>query len=443
MSLRQTSPLLASALAALLLAFGLALVIDHLRQPSGPPRAAGPAVADRRAPGERELERGQDRLAAAPDDPRALAGLAQAHLLRARETGDPGYYGRADALLARALGAQPDNLEAILAAGSLALSRHDFADALELGRRAVQLAPYTSAGHGVLVDALVELGRYDEAVEAAERMVGLRPDLASYSRIAYLRELHGDLPGAVDAMRDAVLSGAPGGEATAWSEVQLGHLRFATNDLAGAESAYRSAARRLDGYVHGLAGQARVKAARGDPAGAAELYERAARAVPLPEFVIALGHVYARQGDQVRAEQQYALVEAMQRLLAANGVRADAELALFDADRGVNLEAALETARAEYARRPSVQVADALAWVEYRAGYPAEALVHSRAALRLGTRDPLMLYHAGVIAQANGRTDEARALLQASYDLNPRFSIRWSDDLTARLRALAADGGNR
>lgn len=430
--------LLGAALATLVLALLFAAILDQVR--SGPSRTSPTAravVPDRRLQGERAVESAQKRLAAFPDEPVALTQLADAYLLRARETGDPSYYSRAAGLLRPALAARPDDPDAIIAAGSLALARHEFADALVLGRGAVELAPYTSAGYGVVTDALVELGRYREAITAAQQMIDRRPDLASYSRVSYLRELHGDLPGAEEMMRLAVGSGPPTGEATAWSEVQLGHLQFARGDLDGAARSYERATRRVDGYVYGVAGLARAQAARGDLAGAARLYEDATQRLPQAEFVIALGDTYARLGDGARAEQQYELVGAMQKLLAANGVRTDIDLALFNADHGRDLAGALQAARAEYEIRPSVHVADTLAWAEYETGDLASARAHSKEALRLGTRDPLMLYRAGVIAQANAETERAFELLKASSDLNPRFSILYADDLAARLRTLS------
>src|SRR5205823_14807947 len=114
-----------------------------------------------------------------------------------------------------------------------------------------------------------------------------------------------DLDGAIDAMRQAVEAGVPNSEATAWSEVHLGHLYFAEGDLEHAQRAYEGSTRRIDGYVYGLAGLARVQAAQGDLRGAAELYERAATTMPLPEFVIALGDVYARMGQTNLAARQY------------------------------------------------------------------------------------------------------------------------------------------
>lgn len=432
------------ALSVVALAAILALSIALVRgtQPSIRSQTAEQAL-DVRTAGERAVEQAQRKLAARPAEPSAMAGLATAYLVRVRETGDPTFYGKADVLLGSAISADPNDADAVLAAGTLALTRHEFAPALTLGQQAVELTPYRPAAYGVLTDALVELGRYDEAVAAAQRMVDLRPDQTSFSRVSYLRELHGDLAGAIDGMRQAVAAGAPRSEATAWTEIQLGNLLFAQGDLAGAEATYRQAGLRIENYVPAMAGLARVRAAAGDLAGAAQLYERAVQAMPLAEYAIALGDVYAQRGDVDAARAQYDLVEAIDRLFAANGVRTDLELAVFHADRGGDLEAALAAVRAEYALRPSVPVTDALAWVEYRAGDLDAALAHSREALRLGTRDALILYHAGVIAQTSGDVVSARGLLVESSALNPRFSLLWADDLAARLHSLSAGGGVR
>lgn len=400
--------------------------------------AALQRLLDTRSEGERAVQQAERRLAASPDDPQLMATLALAYLQRLRESADRADHERAVVQTERALALQPDQLDARLAAGLLALERHDFQAALEHGLRSVALAPARAAGHGVLTDALVELGRYDEAIVAAQRMVDLRPDLPSYTRVAYLRELHGDLPGAITAMRAAVAAGNSASEATAWTEVQLGHLLFMTGDLAGAETAYRGSRERIRDYVHGDAGMARIRAARGDLRGAAQLYEGAVARLPLPELAAALGDVYLKLGDRAKAEQQYAVVAATSKLLAAAGVRTDIDQALFDADRGRNLPAALAAARAEYELRTSIHVADALAWAEYRAGDIASAVRHSAVALRTGTQDPLLLYRAGVIAEAAGDVERARALLARSSELNPRYSVLFADDLAERLQRLSA-----
>jgi len=233
-------------------------------------------------------------------------------------------------------------------------------------------------------------------------MVDLRPDLASYSRLSYLRELPGDLDGAIDAMPPAVQSGAPRPEGTARAEVQLGNLYLAKGDLASADGAYENARQRVDGYVFALAGQARVLAARGDLAAAAVLDGQAAQRLPVPDFFIALADLHDRLGDATRAGQDADIVSAMEQLLKANGVRSDVDLALFDADHDLRLPAALAAARAEYAIRPGVTVAMTLAWTEYKNGDLTAASAHAAEALRLGWRDPVALHRAATIATAAG-----------------------------------------
>jgi tetratricopeptide (TPR) repeat protein len=374
--------------------------------------AALERLLDPRTDGERAIAFAQGKLASAPEDPRLMAALASAYLLRVRETYDPTLYAKASMLLDRADELAPRDADVAIASGSLALSRHDFAAALRWGLVAQAGAPARPAAYGVLTDAYVELGRYDEAVESAQRMVDLRPDLASYSRASYLRELYGDLDGAIDAMRRAVDAGAPRAEGTAWCEVQLGNLYLAKNDLVSAERAYENALQRVDGYVFALAGLAKVLAARGDLAGAAALDEQASQRLPVPEFVIALADLHGRLGDRTRATQDAEVVSAMEQLFKASGVRTDVDLALFDADHDLRLRDALAAARAEYAIRPSVTVAMTLAWTEYKTGDLAAASAHASEALRLGWRDPTAVSRAATIAAAAGDVALARRVAE-------------------------------
>lgn len=396
-------------------------------------------VLDPRTDGEKAVEAAQRRLAKTPDDPRALAGLASAFIVRQRETADPIYYSKAGELIARATAGEVKDASVAITAAALANARHDFEIGLRWAELAVRLAPASAVARGVLTDSLVELGRYEEAIAAAQQMVDIRPDLASLARISYLRELHGDVEGAIVAMRRALDASAPRGEGPAWTEVQLGNLYFARGDLASAKAAYENALRRFDGYVYALGGLAKVRAAEGDAAGAIALYERASARLPVPELVAAVGDLRASVGDRAGAEREYAVVNAIDRLLVANGVRTDVDISLFSSDRGREAERAMTAARGEYARRPeSIHVAQTLAWAEYRAGNLTAALRLSREALRLGTRDPLILYRAGVIAQDAGELDRARELLSLSAVANPRASLLFTDDLALRLRELTA-----
>jgi tetratricopeptide (TPR) repeat protein len=274
-------------------------------------------------------------------------------------------------------------------------------------------------------------------------MVDRRPDLTSLSRVSYARELHGDLAGAIEAMRRAAEAGAPQAEATAWARIQLGHLHFTTGDLEAAETHYRQALAMLPEYAHGLAGLARVAAARGDLKPAADLYRQALKAVPWPEYAIALGDVYRAAGNTRAAAEQDALVRVIAKLQRASGVDVDLEMALFEADHAPDttaLAAATQAARAQYARRPSVHAADGLAWTLYRAGQPAEALHYAHQALRLGSKDPLMLFHSGAIAAAAGQPAEARGYLEAALAQNPQFSVRYAPEAARLLAELRRSG---
>jgi Flp pilus assembly protein TadD len=158
--------------------------------------------------------------------------------------------------------------------------------------------------------------------------------------------------------------------------------------------------------------------------------------MPLPEFVIGLGELYQADGQPAEAAKQYELVQAMQQLFKANGVDTDLELALFDADHGADAGATVALARAAYARRPSIKAADTLGWALLRAGQVDEARRYANEALRLGTRDALMLYHAGMIAQAQGDAAQARAWLNAALTLNPHFSPLFAPQARQALAAL-------
>lgn len=364
----------------------------------------------------------QDELRANPNASNSATALGHAYLQKARETGDPSYYPKAESLFQRALGQNDADFSAATGLGTLALARHQFAQALEWGERAKAINPYSAAAYGVIGDAQIELGRYDEAIATIQQMVDLRPELASFARVSYIRELHGDIPGAIDAMERAAEAGAARAENVAWTQTQIGNLYFNSGNLEGAAAAYDRALVTLDGYVYALTGNARIAAARGEIEEAVALYSQAIRTMPLPEFVIALGETYEAAGRIDEARQQYALVEAMIRLYAEAGVETDIELALFEADHGDDPALAVKHAQDGYAARPSVKSAGVVAWALYKAGKFSEAWAYSQKALALGSQDATTFYHAGMIAAALGMTDRARDLISKSLTVNPYFS---------------------
>ena len=364
----------------------------------------------------------QQRVRQNPDDVQSYAVLGAAYMQKVRDTGDPSFYAKAQSVLNEALKRDPQNVEALIGAGTLANARHQFREALTLGEQAKAINPSVPRIYGVIADAQTELGLYDAAVQTLQTMIDMRPDLSSYSRVSYARELHGDMEGAIEAMQAAVTAGGPATENSAWVRVQLGNLYFTQGDLARAEQEYQRTLTLLPDYVYAQAGMGRVRAAQGKLDEAISMYQSAIARMPLPEFVIALGETQQAAGHTAEAAKQYELVRAMEQLFKANGVDTDLELALFDADHGADPTITVALARDAYARRPSVKAADTLAWALFKAGQAAEARRYANEALRLGTHDPLMLYHAGTIAQAQGDRVAARDWLTRSLKRNPSFS---------------------
>jgi tetratricopeptide (TPR) repeat protein len=356
-----------------------------------------------------------------PKDSRGYGFLADAYLQKVRETGDASYYTRAGAVLATALRLNPRDPGADTSSGVLALARHDFRAGLHYGEEARRLAPYVIKPLGVIVDAEIELGRYGEAGRTLRFMADAQPNLGSYARVSYWRELHGDLPGAIRAMKLAVSAGGDAPENVAYVQTLLGNLYFNTGKLGAARQAYRTALARFPGYVPAGAGLANVEAAHGQFEIAINRYRDAVARLPLPQYVVSLGEAELAAGRPRAARRDLALVGAEEKLLQANGVNTDVDLALFEASHGSPLKA-MALARRAWAEAPSVRSADALGWALTRAGRPAAGLRFARRALALGSRDPMFLFHAGLSAQAAGRASEARAYLVESLALNPRFN---------------------
>ena len=391
----------------------------------------------------------QQRLRANANEERSYVTLGEAYAQKAREVGDPTYYSKADAVLRRALDLTPNDAEALVAQGSLALDRHQFRDALRLGQQARSIDPYNADAFGIIGDAQVQLGQDDAAIQTIQAMVDLRPDLSSYSRISYLRELHGDTAGAIQAMQQAAMAGGPAPENRAWTYWQLGTLSFNNGDLDTAQRDFEQSLAVFPRYVHGEAGLGMVAAARGDYDDAIADYTAALDVMPWPQYIINLGDVYAAAGRQQDAQREYGLVDAIEKLFRANGVNVDAELALFDADHHRDLTGAVALARKTVQDQPSVMSYDVLAWTLYQMGNCKEASQAEGEALRLGSQLPLTLFHAGMVASCNGDAPTAATYLQHVVALNPHFSVLYAGLAEQTLQSLhvqpmvAVHGGER
>lgn len=386
---------------------------------SGPSLPPAPAAG---RSSEQQVAALQAALTARPDDPAALTRLAVAYLARVRDTADPSYFRKARQAVERSLALDPQSAAAMTAAGLVALGSHDFSAALDWGRRAHAAAPDTADPLGVVVDAYVELGRYPEGAAAAQDMVDRRPSLAGLARVSYLRELHGDRPGAIAAMTQAVTAGAGNAADVAVVLVLLGDLRLGTGDLAAARDAYDRALERVPALAGAEVGLARAAAAGGDLTGAIARLEPVVSRRPEASSVALLGDLYAATGRGGDAEAQYELVRHIEELNRAGGVAVELELARFEADHA--RPEAVGLAEAARAARPTIYADDALAWALRQSGRPEEALPHARSALRLGTADALLWYHLAAVEADLGMVDQARSDLARAFALNPYLTVR-------------------
>jgi tetratricopeptide (TPR) repeat protein len=429
---RNPELLLLAAVVMFAATFGWRVIRDRGPQTSV---ATGPARAPVELSAADTLAAFQDRVRQRPDDPAAYAALGLAYLERVRVTADPALYGQAEQALDEAIKRDPQQFDALIGQGLLSLARHDFADALEWGERARAVNPLNAQVFGIIGDAQTELGQYDQAAQSIQQMVDIRPDINSYTRVSYQRELRGDMNGAVEAMTQAVRSSNPNSEATWWTIVQLGNLHFNRGDLVQAKAVYEGALAVAPDYRPAQAGLARIQAAQGDIQGAIAAYEQLVAVLPMPEYVIQLGELYEVDGQRDAAQKQYDLVRTIQKLNQSAGMNVDLELALFEADHG-DPQIALEQARRAYAKQPNVHSADVLAWALYHAGQPAEARQWSEKALALGTHDAMLYFHAGMIAHAVGDQALAKKHLERARTINPHFSLRYAPVLETTLANL-------
>lgn len=397
---------------------------------------ASEAVPVARAPGEQvaTLER---RVATNPADLGGWQGLASAYLARAAATADPADYALAEAAIETADELRPGDPVTTATRGQLALSLHEFADALELGERARSELPDNPAVLAVVVDAEVELGHYDEAAATLQTLLDRRPALPALARVSYLRQLHGDLPGATTAMSQAATAGSGSAFDEAVVTSLLGDLHRRAGDLDAAAAAYGRALDDAPELVSAVVGAAWVQAAEGDVDGAVAAVEAQVDRFPALAAVLFLADVQRADGAAADAADAAELVRAIAALQEEAGQVVDLEMALFEADEGTDPDRAVELAERAYGARPdNIFVADALAWALFRAGDPAAARPLVDEALRLGSTEPLIRYHAAEITAALGDTAAATEHVRLAL-VDPWSSFRHHD----RLLALAGELG--
>ena len=370
-----------------------------------------------------------------PRDVTQLQALGAAYVQSVAAGGDVAVYNDAKEVLARAEELAPGDARTTVTQGYLALARHDFGRARDLGIEAVAADPFDSDALAVTVDAEVELGHYDAAAQHLQQLLDVRPGLAAYSRLSYLRELHGDVGGARQAFAQAEAAGSSRYDLASVA-VLRGKLALNQGELDEAEAHFARARGYVDEPTGAEAGEARLLAARGDRAGAIAVLEVAAVERPSAEVAILLGDLLRLEGRMAGAERADDIVRDLAREERAAGADVNMELALFEADRG-NPTPALELAGGAYAVKPDNVTANiAMAWALRANGRAPEAVGFVDRALRLGTPDALLHFRAAAVLADAGQTDTAASELRAAFTINPSFSFGHhveAEELATRL----------
>ncbi len=309
------------------------------------------------------------------------------------ESGDLSGFERATAAVAQAEALDPDAFETHLAQASLTLTLHRFTEAAEHAQAAVYRNRYSADALAMLVDAQVELGHYDDAASILQQMLDLDPGLPALARTSYLRELHGDLPGALQAMQQAETASAPSGYRTAVVATLAGGLHLRLGQMPAATAAYERAEKAAPGFEPALLGSVNLQAASGDVNGAirrlTDIDGPGAAAATL------LGNLLRLQGRDAEARAADQLVRANFADEEKVGHVTDLDLATFEADRTDDPQRAIDLARIAYEIRPqNVAANDTLGWALTRAARTTEAIPFIEAALRLGSTDPASQVHA-------------------------------------------------
>lgn len=388
---------------------------DSGRQVSAPARPSNAARTDA------AVKAAAAEAAKHPSSEDAWVNFGDLLMQKGRETADAAYCGRAEKAYRKALDLNPRNVQALAGMAWVTGVRHEFEASVDWARQALKLDPKDLAAYGLLGDAAVEMGDFDEAFEQYQKMLDLRPDLSSYGRSAHLLLLTGDFRKADWLMNKAIQAGSPFAENTAWCRSQLALMLFAQGAYVPAEQLLTEGLRYAADDYRLLAVMGKVKAAMKDYSSAIDYYRRSVETAPQQDVVAALGDVYEVAGRPEDAAREYALVESIARLNKANGVKGDMLTAKFYADHDRNLADALKMAEEEYQTRKNVYMADTLAWCYYKNGRLDEAKRYIAVALSHSTPEASFLYHKGMIyAQAGDRFKAQTALYQA-MSINANF----------------------
>ena len=379
-----------------------------------------------------------------PEDYKSKLSLSQAYIQEARITGDHAYYDQAALeLLDDVIKNEPKNFDALCCKATVLLSQHHFSEGLVVAQQAQPINPNSAFIYGLLCDAYVELGKYPDAVKVCDKMISIRPDIRSYARVSYLREIHGDLNGAIVAAKLAVAAGYPGLEQSEWTRMILAHLYENKGQLDSAEIQYKMALAERPDYAFAIAGLGNIAKQKGNYKLAIAAYEKAKNMINEYSFEDELTDLYLLNNESAKAKKSSEQVIAMLSPLSdadesssAHGHYADKELA-YAYLKVPDTEKALEHAMIEYERRPdNIDVCETAAWVNYKKGNFTEANKLIDKALKTNCQNPSLLCHAGLIKIKAGQKEKGEELIKKAFETNPYLDIELKKEAKVYVASL-------
>jgi tetratricopeptide (TPR) repeat protein len=405
-------------------------------------QSASPVAAAPPSPAERSMAQAQKLIDKNPNDYEAYNALALALSRRARETSDVVFYAKAEEALQKSFSISPANFDGERIHVWLLLGKHEFAAALDAGRKLNQKMPDDVMVYGFLTDANVELGNYKDAETAAQWMLDLKPgNMPGLTRAAYLRELFGDIDGSLELMNMAYDSTPPTEvEDGAWVLNQMAHLKLATGNIEDAESLSQKALAMFPGYHYALGNLAKVRIQQKRYTEAVDLLKQRYQSAPHAENLFELAQALQLAGQIEEAEKAFAEFERKSLLETSRADNSNHELIFYYADVAKQPLRALEVAQREYARRHDVFTLDCYAWALHLNGQDEKARQQIISALEVGIRDARMLRHAGEITLAMGDRVAAEKYLRQSADLHAAGSEEASATLARLNQSLTARG---
>lgn len=414
--------------------------LTALQLPDLKPRHDGPASEAEYQKARAAVETYRKDIAASPDKFPPYIKLAEIYMQESRVSGQHHLYiPAAQGLLDAVLQKDSSNFEAVVLKASILMTLHQFDRARALAERAIAVNSYSALAYGILCDANVELGNYDDAVKACDRMISIRPDLRSYARVSYQRELHGDRAGALDAMKMALDAGVPGQENRAWVAYNLGNLYLNGGHLDTAEHIFRAILEERPGYGFAMAGLAAIECARQNYPAAIEQLVKASQTTPEHLFIERLADIYLAMGQKESARTMEEKVLTTFAQHEQDGWNVDREYAQFCADHSIHLDEALIHARREIDRRPdNIDALQTYAWALLRNGRGTEAVPYIERAMRLDSNNAMLNYYAGMIYHAAGRSDLALKRLNAAVTTMPYMTVLSRDTVERTLVSLQA-----